>query len=69
MAFPGAEEAAIRERSGMSATRHHQLLDALVGHPEAVGRAPLLVRRLGRMRAARQRQRSADVLGRAATRD
>jgi hypothetical protein len=61
--FAGAKEAAIRERFGMSATRYYQVLNALVDRPEALAVDPLLVRRLRRMRAARQRQRSERVLG------
>ena len=61
--FPGAKEAAIRERFGMSATRYYQVLNALVDRPEALAADPLLVRRLRRMRGARQRQRSGRVLG------
>jgi hypothetical protein len=61
--YAGAKEAAIREQFGMSATRYYQVLNALVDRPEAVAVDPLLVRRLRRMRAARQRQRSGRVLG------
>jgi hypothetical protein len=61
--YAGAKEAAIRERFGMSATRYYQVLNALVDRPEALAVDPLLVRRLRRMRAARQRQRTDRVLG------
>ena len=61
--FAGAKEEAIRERFGMSATRYYQVLNALVDRPEALAADPLLVRRLRRMRGARQRQRSGRVLG------
>ncbi|WP_138758005.1 DUF3263 domain-containing protein [Modestobacter altitudinis] len=61
--FAGAKEEAIRERFGMSATRYYQVLNALVDRPEALATDPLLVRRLRRMRGARQRQRSGRVLG------
>ena len=67
--FAGAKEAAIRERFGMSATRYYQVLNALVDRPEALAADPLLVRRLRRMRAARQRQRSERVLGSDPSRD
>jgi Protein of unknown function (DUF3263) len=67
--YAGAKEAAIRERFGMSATRYYQVLNALVDRPEALAVDPLLVRRLRRMRAARQRQRSDQVLGRDPRRD
>jgi hypothetical protein len=67
--YAGAKEAAIRERFGMSATRYYQVLNALVDRPEALAVDPLLVRRLRRMRAARQRQRSGRVLGSDPSRD
>ena len=60
--YAGAKEAAIRERFGLSATRYYQVLNALVDRPEALAADPLLVRRLRRMRATRQRHRSAQVL-------
>ena len=61
--FAGAKEAAIRERFGMSPTRYYQVLNALIDRPEALAADPLQVRRLRRMRGARQRQRSGRVLG------
>jgi len=61
--FAGAKETAIRESFGMSATRYYQVLNAVIDRPEALVADPLLVRRLRRMRAARQRQRSDRVLG------
>src|SRR3978361_2524911 len=67
--YAGAKEAAIRERFGMSSTRYYQVLNALVDRPEALAADPLLVRRLRRMRAARQRQRSGRVLGTDPSRD
>jgi hypothetical protein len=67
--YAGAKEAAIRERFGMSATRYYQVLNALVDRPEALAVDPLLVRRLRRMRAARQRQHTRRTLGSEGTRD
>ncbi|MQA35825.1 DUF3263 domain-containing protein [Modestobacter roseus] len=61
--YAGAKEAAIREQFGLSATRYYQVLNALVDRPEALAADPLLVRRLRRMRAVRQRARHGDVLG------
>jgi hypothetical protein len=61
--FPGAKEAAIRERFGLSATRYYQVLNSVIDRPEALAADPLLVRRLRRMRSARHRQRSARALG------
>jgi len=67
--FAGAKETAIRETFGMSATRYYQVLNALIDRPEALVADPLLVRRLRRMRAARQRQRSDRTLGTDRVRD
>ncbi len=67
--FAGAREAAIRERFGMTPTRYYQVLNALIDRPEALAADPLLVRRLRRLRGARQRQRSGRVLGTDPARD
>ena len=61
--YAGAKEQTIRDEFGMSATRYYQVLNALIDRPEALATDPLLVRRLRRLRAARQRQRSARRLG------
>jgi hypothetical protein len=61
--YAGAKETAIRESFDMSATRYYQVLNALIDRPEALAEDPLLVRRLRRMRAERQRARSARRLG------
>lgn len=61
--FAGAKEQAIRERFGLSATRYYQVLNALIDKPEALAHDPLLVKRLRRLRANRQRERSARRLG------
>jgi Protein of unknown function (DUF3263) len=61
--YAGAKETAIRESFDMSATRYYQVLNALIDRPEALVADPLLVRRLRRMRAERQRVRSARRLG------
>jgi uncharacterized protein DUF3263 len=61
--FPGAKETAIRERFGLSPTRYYQVLNGVIDRPEALAADPLLVRRLRRMRSARQRQRSGRTLG------
>ena len=54
----GAKETAIRDLFGVTPTRYYQVLNALVDHPGALAADPLLVRRLRRLRTARQRQRS-----------
>jgi len=61
--YAGAKEQAIREQFAMSATRYYQVLNALIDKPEALTFDPLLVKRLRRLRSARQRQRSARRLG------
>ena len=61
--YAGAKETAIRESFDMSATRYYQVLNALIDRPDARVADPLLVRRLRRMRAERQRARSARRLG------
>ena len=61
--YAGAKEQAVRELFDMSATRYYQLLNALVDKPEALAADPLLVKRLRRLRASRQRTRAARRLG------
>lgn len=57
--YSGAKEQAIRELFDVSATRYYQLLNAAIDRPEALAHDPMLVKRLRRMRSARQRARSA----------
>jgi Protein of unknown function (DUF3263) len=61
--YAGAKEQAIRELFDMSATRYYQVLNALIDTPAALKADPMLVKRLRRLRATRQRQRSARRLG------
>lgn len=61
--FAGAKEQAIRDKFQMSATRYYQVLNALIDQPAALAHDPLLVKRLRRLRASRQRMRSAKRLG------
>jgi hypothetical protein len=61
--YAGAKEQAIRELFDMSATRYYQVLNALIDTPEALEADPMLVKRLRRLRASRQRARSARRLG------
>ncbi|MDQ1722899.1 MAG: hypothetical protein QOI26_2633 [Pseudonocardiales bacterium] len=61
--YAGAKEQAIRELFDMSATRYYQVLNGLIDTPEALAADPMLVKRLRRLRASRQRQRSARRLG------
>jgi hypothetical protein len=59
----GAKEQAVRELFDMSATRYYQVLNALIDRADALAFDPMLVKRLRRMRASRQRSRSARRLG------
>lgn len=61
--YAGAKEQAIRELFGLSATRYYQVLNAIIDRPEALVHDPMLVKRLRRLRATRQRARSARRLG------
>ncbi len=61
--YAGAKEQAVRELFDMSATRYYQVLNALIDRNDALAFDPMLVKRLRRMRASRQRARSARRLG------
>jgi Protein of unknown function (DUF3263) len=61
--YAGAKEQAVRELFDMSATRYYQVLNTLIDSPAALAFDPMLVKRLRRMRATRQRARSARRLG------
>lgn len=61
--YAGAKERAIKEQFGMSGTRYYQVLNALIDKQEALRADPMLVKRLRRMRATRQRARAARRLG------
>lgn len=61
--YAGAKEEAIKELFGLSATRYYQVLNALVDRPEALAVDPMLVKRLRRLRASRQKARAARRLG------
>lgn len=61
--YAGAKEQAIKELFDMSGTRYYQVLNALLDNPAALEADPMLIKRLRRLRASRQRQRSARRLG------
>ncbi|MBK8470320.1 MAG: DUF3263 domain-containing protein [Candidatus Phosphoribacter sp.] len=61
--YAGAKEQAVKELFDMSATRYYQVLNALIDNPAALEADPMLIKRLRRLRASRQRQRSARRLG------
>lgn len=57
--YSGAKEQAIRNKFDLSATRYYQVVNALIDRQEALAFDPLLVKRLRRLRAQRQRTRAA----------
>jgi hypothetical protein len=61
----GAKHAAIRDELGISPTRYFQRLNQLLDDPEAIAVAPMVVRRLQRVRdrAAEQRRRRGQHAG------
>ena len=61
--YAGSKETAIRELFDMSATRYYQVLNGLIDDPAAIAHDPMLMKRLARLRASRQRARSARRLG------
>ena len=61
--YAGAKEQAVRELFDMSATRYYQVLNTLIDSPAALEADPMLIKRLRRLRASRQRARSARRLG------
>ena len=61
--YAGSKEQAIKELFDMSSTRYYQVLNALLDSPAALEADPMLVKRLRRMRASRQRARTSRRLG------
>ncbi len=61
--LPRSKESEIRERFDISPTRYYQLLNALIDTEAALAYDPLLVKRLRRLRATRQKERTARRLG------
>ncbi len=57
--YAGAKESAIKELFDMSATRYYQMLNDLIDRGDALLAAPMLVKRLRRLRQARMNARSA----------
>lgn len=64
----GVKETAIQERFELSASRYYELLGQLMDDPDAMEHDPLLVRRLRRLRDARQRARATATGSQAARR-
>ncbi len=59
----GAKEGAIATQFGMNVTEYFQVLNSLIDSDAALVHDPMLVKRLRRMRDARQRGREARHLG------
>jgi len=57
--FAGAKESAIKELFDLTAPRYYQLLNDLIDRDDAMAAAPMLVKRLRRLREARMQARSA----------
>ena len=57
--FAGAKESAIKELFDLSDPRYYQLLNDLIDREDALVAAPMLVKRLRRLREARMSARSA----------
>jgi hypothetical protein len=61
--YPGPKDRAIREHLGMSATRYYQVLRRLLDDEAADRYAPLVVRRLRKVREADRRRRIEERIG------
>jgi hypothetical protein len=61
--YAGNKEQAIRDMFDLSPTRYYQVLNQVIDNPQALAAEPLLVRRLRRLRASRQKTRAARRLG------
>ncbi len=59
----GNKEEAVRERFDLSPTRYYQLLNRIIDDEVALAHDPMLVKRLRRLRAQRQRQRAQRRVG------
>jgi len=57
--FAGAKESAIKELFDLTAPRYYQLLSDLIDRADALEAAPMLVKRLRRLREARMSARTA----------
>lgn len=61
--YSGSKEQAVSALFGLTPIRYYQILNVLIDTPEALETAPMLVKRLRRMRSSRQRARSAKRVG------
>ena len=55
--YAGAKESSIRELFQLSPSRYYEILNNLIDREEALAAAPMLVKRLRRMREARLAER------------
>ncbi len=61
--YAGSKEQAVRDLFDLSPTRYYQILNQLIDSEDALAHDPMLIKRLRRQRARRQRTRSARRLG------
>jgi hypothetical protein len=61
--YSAMKERRVRELFDWSITRYYQRLNTLLDRPDVLAHDPVLVRRLRRLRAERQRSRSARRFG------
>lgn len=62
-AYDGSKEQVIRDKFGLSSTQYYQVLNRLIDTEAAIAAEPMVVKRLRRRRAQRQKQRTARRLG------
>ena len=56
--YAGAKESSIREIFQLSPSRYYEILNHLIDREEALAAAPMLIKRLRRMREARLTERN-----------
>jgi hypothetical protein len=61
--YAGSKEQAVKDLFDLSPTRYYQILNQLIDSEDALAHDPMLIKRLRRQRASRQRSRSARRLG------
>lgn len=61
--YAGSKEQAVKDLFDLSPTRYYQILNQLIDSEDALAYDPMLIKRLRRQRASRQRTRSARRLG------
>jgi hypothetical protein len=61
--YPGSKAAGIRDRFSMSSTKYHLELNSVIEMPEALDYAPMVVKRLHRLRGVRRADRRSQRIG------